>query len=99
FCLAGDGRLDPDLDVIGHGLCGWQVASQNPQHPDCTSRTRRHGFAWRIRFSGVSAALPNRVNPARLNTSASRASPAWAPSAAPTSCDSEFGAQMAEEAW
>ena len=57
-----------------------------------------HRFASRMRLSGVSAARRNRVKPACSKTSRRRASPAWAPSPSPTSCDSEFGVQMPEDA-
>ena len=47
---------------------------------------------------GDSVARRKCVNPASSNTARRRASPAWAPSPSPTSCDSEFGVQIAEDA-
>jgi pimeloyl-ACP methyl ester carboxylesterase len=57
-----------------------------------------HSRASRIRLSGVWAASRNRPKPAWVNTSRSRASPAWAPRPRPTSWESEFGVQMADDA-
>jgi hypothetical protein len=42
-------------------------------------------------LSGVCAAIRNRVNPAAVTTSRILAGPAWAPSASPTSWDSDPG--------
>jgi hypothetical protein len=47
-------------------------------------------------LNGVSAARRNRLKPAAVTTSLILASPAWAPSASPTSCDSEAGVQAVE---
>src|ERR1700683_1128313 len=52
---------------------------------------RGHGRASNTRLNGVSAARRKRVKPAAVTTSRILASPAWAPSASPTSCDSEAG--------
>jgi hypothetical protein len=52
----------------------------------------------RIRFTGVSAARRNRVNPASSATARSRFSPACAPSASPTSCDFDAGVQISVDA-
>ena len=54
--------------------------------------------ASRIKLNGVSVARRNCVKPASSNTSRSRSSPACAPSARPTSCESEFGVQTMVEA-
>ena len=54
---------------------------------------RRHGLASNTRLNGVSAARRKRLNPPAETTSRIRASPAWAPSASPTSCESEAGVQ------
>jgi hypothetical protein len=51
----------------------------------------RQARASNTRLNGVSAARRNRVKPALVATCLSRASPACAPRAAPTSCASEFG--------
>ena len=44
-------------------------------------------------MNGVSVARRNRRKPASAKTARRRVSPAWAPSASPTSWDSEFGVQ------
>src|ERR1700689_2881008 len=49
---------------------------------------RGHGRASYTTLSGVSAARRNRVKPAAVTTSRILASPACAPSASPTACDS-----------
>ena len=49
------------------------------------------------RLNGVSAARRTLVKPADSSTAFSRASPAWAPSASPTSCDSELGVHSSVE--
>jgi hypothetical protein len=51
-----------------------------------------------MRFIGVWAARRKWVNPASSNTFRSRASQAWAPRASPTSCDSELGVQIDDDA-
>ena len=55
-------------------------------------------FASRTRFIGVSAARRNCVKPASSNTWRSRASPACAPRPRPTSCESELGVQIVDDA-
>src|SRR3954454_4350913 len=50
-----------------------------------------HGLASNTRLNGVSAARRKRVNPPAAITSPILASPACAPSASPTSCDSDAG--------
>ena len=49
------------------------------------------------RLNGVSATRRKRVNPASATTSRIRAGPAWAPSASPTSCDSDAGVHSSVE--
>ena len=49
------------------------------------------------RLNGVSAARRKRVQPPAVTTSRIRASPAWAPSARPTSCESEAGVHSSVE--
>ena len=49
-------------------------------------------------FTGVSVARRMRVKPASVSTARSRFSPAWAPSARPTSCASDAGVQMSVDA-
>jgi hypothetical protein len=58
---------------------------------------RTQGRASRIMLTGVSAARRTRLKPPALITSASFACPAWAPSAIPTSCDSDTGTQAMVE--
>jgi len=69
-----------------HGECG------------CSSQSEHHGRPSNTRLKGVSVARRNEVKPADLATSVSLASPAWAPSPAPTSCDSDAGVQMRVDA-
>jgi hypothetical protein len=57
-----------------------------------------YGRASRIRLNGVSVARRTRVNPPCSRTSVSRASPACAPSARPTSWESDAGVQITVEA-
>ena len=57
-----------------------------------------YGRASRTRLKGVSAARLTLLNPPCLTTSARRASPAWAPSASPTSWESDAGVQITVEA-
>ena len=58
---------------------------------------RFHGRASYTRLKGVSAARRKRVKPAAVTTSLILASPAWAPSASPTSWDSEAGVHSSVE--
>ena len=55
--------------------------------------TQIQGRASYTMLNGVSAARRKRVKPPALTTSRIRASPACAPSASPTSCDSDAGVQ------
>src|SRR5439155_3476223 len=57
-----------------------------------------YGRASSTRLKGVSVARRKRVKPPAMTTSRSRASPACAPSASPTSCASEAGVQTMVEA-
>jgi len=50
-----------------------------------------HGRASNTRLNGVSAAWRKLLKPPAETTSPIRAGPAWAPSASPTSCDSDAG--------
>ena len=68
---------------------------------DCSAAAARragYGLASRMRLNGVSVARRTRVNPPCLSTSVSCASPAWAPSARPTSWASDAGVQITVEA-
>ena len=77
------------------GGAGRARAASVSRHVTCTSvPTRRdYGRASRIMLNGVSAARLTLRNPPEVMTSRSLASPACAPSAAPTSCESEVGTQ------
>jgi hypothetical protein len=57
-----------------------------------------HTLASMMRFIGVWAARRKWRKPASSKMVRSFASPAWAPRAAPTSCDSELGVQTHDEA-
>ena len=59
---------------------------------------RGYGRASKIRLNGVCVARRNLVNPPDVTTSRKRFSPACAPSASPTSCDSEAGVHSSVEA-
>jgi hypothetical protein len=59
---------------------------------------RRQRRAWNTRLNGVSATRVKSGRPAAAATSRRRASPAWAPRAAPTSCDNEFGVHNSVDA-
>jgi len=56
------------------------------------------GLASRTRLKGVSVARRKRRKPPWVTTSRRRASPAWAPRQAPTSCERDAGVQMNVEA-
>ena len=58
---------------------------------------RGYGRASSTTLNGVSAARRTRVKPALPRTSRRRASPAWAPSARPTSWESELGVHSSVE--
>jgi len=73
-------------------------AAQAARDPGGQVRSMTYFLASNIRLNGVSVARRNRVKPPSANTRASRASPAWAPSARPTSCESEFGVQTMVDA-
>src|SRR6476619_2007634 len=64
--------------------------------PDLVDRFH-YGFASKTRLNGVSAARRKCVKPPLVTTSRIRASPACAPSASPTSWDSEAGVQSSVE--
>ena len=57
-----------------------------------------YGRASKTRLSGVSVARRKRPNPPSATTSRRRASPAWAPSARPTSWSLDAGTQRVVEA-
>ena len=62
------------------------------------ARGSAHALASMMRFIGVWAARRKWRKPASSKMARSFASPAWAPRAAPTSCDSELGVQTQDEA-
>jgi thiosulfate/3-mercaptopyruvate sulfurtransferase len=55
-----------------------------------------YGLASSTMLVGVSAARRIRVKPASRSTAVRRASPAWAPSASPTSCARDAGVQLVD---
>ena len=59
-----------------------------PPHPPTLTGYGRASYTW---LNGVSATRRKRVNPPASTTSRMRASPAWAPRASPTSCESDAG--------
>jgi hypothetical protein len=61
-------------------------------------RGSAHVLASMMRFIGVWATRRKWRKPASSKMARSFASPAWAPRAAPTSCDSELGVQTHDEA-
>src|SRR3954452_11758180 len=61
-------------------------------------RGSAHALASMMRFIGVWAARRKWRKPASSKVARSFASPAWAPRAAPTSCESELGVQTHDEA-
>ena len=78
----------------GHGH---RRDGRHHHHQRSLGRLRAHGRASRTRLNGVSAARRKRVNPAAVTSSRKRASPACAPSASPTSWDSEAGVHSSVE--
>jgi TfoX/Sxy family transcriptional regulator of competence genes len=97
------GRPMTDWAMLGEPTDGW---SSRPRRrgssPAVELRLGQpplgYGLASRIMLNGVSVARRTRVKPPCLMTSASRASPAWAPSARPTSCASDAGVQTTVDA-
>src|ERR1700689_975759 len=85
-CLRG-GALAPD----GARRVG---LTRGRRHRPCR---RGYGRASNTRLNGVSATRRKRVKPAAPTTSPILASPACAPSARPTSCDSEAGVHSSVE--
>ncbi len=81
------------LDVAARvGIPGARLLVRGARGGSVTRAPReRHGRASNTRLNGVSATRRNRVKPAASTTSRIRASPACAPSASPTSCESEAG--------
>jgi hypothetical protein len=68
------------------------------KNSDFLAGSARYGRASKIKLKGVCVARRNRVNPPLVTTSRSRFSPACAPSANPTSCESDAGVQSSVEA-
>jgi hypothetical protein len=88
-----DARPTPDKDA---------VPARKPQAgtalPPRVRRQPNYGLASSTRLNGVSVARRKRVNPPSVITSRSRDSPAWAPSARPTSWSREAGVHTSVEA-
>src|SRR5207248_11502228 len=90
--ISGAGLLAPgDADFSGgHRRRSSHFRWRCPRRSVGTA-TRTYGRASNTLLNGVSATRRNRVKPAAVTTSRIRASPACAPSASPTSCESEAG--------
>ena len=63
----------------------WTTLFGHPVQAGCGATFTPQGRASRTRLNGVAVARRKRVNPPAITTSRSRASPAWAPRANPTS--------------
>ncbi len=94
-------------EAFGVGVASTALLAVAPDDPtgrlvhdlNCGARLPRcvHGRASSTRLKGVSAARRTRLKPPSLSTSVRRCSPAWAPSARPTSWLSEAGVQSIVE--
>ena len=78
------------------GVTNWlrfasRTASGTPRRLHKIEGSYRYGRASSTRLSGVWVARRTREKLAASRTLRRRASPAWAPSASPTSCDLEHG--------
>ena len=80
-------------EALGAGVARPGLLRARPRQRGCG----RHGLASYTMLNGVSATRRNRVNPPAVTTSRILASPAWAPSARPTSCDSDDGVHSSVE--
>lgn len=89
-------RFCPNFALLTNGVYR-APPGQGPAIAACNGPAR-YGRASRIRLNGVSVARRKRVNPPAVTTCRSRSSPAWAPSANPTSCDSDAGVQIIVDA-
>ena len=74
-----DARLPPRSRTT------WTTLFGHPVQAGCGATFTPQGRASRTRLNGVAVARRKRVNPPAITTSRSRASPAWAPRANPTS--------------
>ena len=97
--LAGAVRLPPDAHAVALEVSlGVRRARRRPgvrpPHPPTLTAYGRASYTW---LNGVSATRRKRVNPPASTTSRMRASPAWAPRASPTSCDSDAGVHRSVE--
>src|SRR5207248_6712865 len=77
----------------GHGSSPWLVDC----FPGIADGRKFQARASRIMLKGVSVARRKRLKPPALATSRNLASPAWAPSARPTSWSSDVGVQTMVE--
>ena len=73
-------------------------SASRPRRRDRDHRRPAQARASNTRLNGDCTARRNVVKPAPCTTARSRASPAWAPSASPTSCASEHGVQISVDA-
>ena len=97
--LAGAVGLPPDAHAVALEVSlGVRRARRRPgvrpPHPPTLTAYGRASYTW---LNGVSATRRKRVNPPASTTSRMRASPAWAPRASPTSCDSDAGVHRSVE--
>ena len=85
-------------DPRGGGAPAGDPARRGERVPALTRRAgHRYGLTSSTRLNGVSADRRTRLKPPSCSTSASRCSPAWAPSASPTSWLSDAGVQSIVE--
>ena len=78
-------RESRSIRAQGPASCSHSTPTRTAGHATDSDGTSDYFLASRIRLNGVSVARRNRVKPASPNTCFSRASPACAPSARPTS--------------
>ena len=85
----------PSAGLLGHGGARELAPARGRRNSRLAGG---HGRASNTRLNGVSAARRKRREPARPGTTSRiRASPAWAPSASPTSWDSDAGVHSSVE--
>ncbi|MFT5291026.1 MAG: hypothetical protein ACI82F_003102 [Planctomycetota bacterium] len=95
--IVSSARLGSSMRRPGYRPVGIDSYSIHAPIPGSTSSERPQGRDSSTRLNGVSVARRWRLNPASLMILASRASPAWAPSAGPSRA-SEQGTQSMVEA-
>src|SRR5262249_21485634 len=87
--VAAAPQVSPLCQVQTHArqqkAVGLELSQTRSQDGNCSSQRSAYGLAARIMLNGVSAARCTRLKPPEVMTLRSLASPAWAPSPAPTS--------------